>query len=358
METKRIPWFDNIKGVLIFLVVFGHLIEVYRGLEGNETVKYLYDIIYFFHMPLFIMISGYLFRPNKLERILQLLGIFIIWQLLNGIISKFIQEQTFVSLTPESRIFSIFDPYWTLWYLLGIIVWSIITPYILKLRYPLIMSFLLAILITYTENVTSWFSLRKLVNFYPYFLIGYFLADKKILLALANKVNSWKMPIRWIALSTLFAFSVLMWYFTKLPKGTEILFMRESFSYFNWGFLKGAFIQIVMYMAVTLFSLSLLVFIPIKKEIPFFNKLGLYSVYIYLVHTNIVRLFREYVPPYIVESPIILISVSVVIAYMISWFISLESIRKVLKPLIEPSFKWILKLDNTSRTKRTGKQVA
>lgn len=356
MENKRIPWFDNIKGLLIFLVVFGHLIEIYRGLEGNESVKYLYDIIYFFHMPLFIMISGYFFRPNKFERIMQLLGVFIIWQILNGVISHFIHEQTFVSLTPESRIFSIFDPYWTLWYLLGIIVWSIITPYILKLKYPLLISLMMAILISYTENVTSWFSLRKLINFYPYFLIGYVLADKKIIRLLTDV--SKRKYIRSTALLTIVSFLVGMTYLTTMPKGTEVLFMRESFSYFGWSFLKGSTIHVVMYFAVTILSLSLLVFVPMRKNLPLFSKLGEYSLYIYLLHTNIVRLFREFVPPYIVENPLALISLSVIFAGVIGCLLSLPFVRRLVKPLVEPSLNWIISLEGTSNEKKRNKQIA
>jgi fucose 4-O-acetylase-like acetyltransferase len=358
MDTERIPWFDNIKGLLIFLVVFGHIIEIYRGLEGNEVVKYLYDIIYFFHMPLFIMISGYFFRPNKFERVLQLLGIFIIWQSINGIISKFIHEQSFVSLTPESRIFSIFDPYWTLWYLIGIVVWSIMTPYILKLRYPLLMTIMLAVLITYAEGVTSWFSLRKLVNFYPYFLTGYYLADKRILFSLANEAYLWKKTLRWVASTTIIAFLASMWYFTKLPQGTELLFMRESYSYFDWGFVKGAFIHILMYLAVTVLSFSFIILVPMNKRMLFFNNLGVFSVFIYLMHTNIVRLFREFVPPYIVENPMILILVSIVSALIISWFLSIGLIRKIFKPLVEPSLKWVIKEENTKLKNSNKKHIA
>jgi len=52
----RILWADNLKGFLILLVVFGHVIQFsipdYKNLH-------IFNYIYSFHMPLFMAISGY-----------------------------------------------------------------------------------------------------------------------------------------------------------------------------------------------------------------------------------------------------------------------------------------------------------
>jgi fucose 4-O-acetylase-like acetyltransferase len=49
----RIEWVDSLKGIGIFLVIAGHI------LEGA-----IRSPIYLFHMPLFFLISGYLFRSK------------------------------------------------------------------------------------------------------------------------------------------------------------------------------------------------------------------------------------------------------------------------------------------------------
>jgi hypothetical protein len=76
------------------------------------------------------------------------------------------------------------------------------------------------------------------------------------------------------------------------------------------------------------------------------------------LHTNIVRLFREYVPPYIVENPLALISISVVVAVVVGWFLSLPFVRSLVKPLVEPSLNWIISLEGTSNEKKRNKQIA
>lgn len=60
-ETKTVKardyYFDNAKFILIFLVVFGHLMQPF--VADYDSVHILYIFIYTFHMPAFILISGY-----------------------------------------------------------------------------------------------------------------------------------------------------------------------------------------------------------------------------------------------------------------------------------------------------------
>ncbi|YCK41954.1 acyltransferase family protein [Actinomadura sp. ATCC 39365] len=57
--TARDPFFDNAKYLAIVLVVCGHLIEDQRDAPLAHA---LYFYVYVFHMPLFIVLSGYLSR--------------------------------------------------------------------------------------------------------------------------------------------------------------------------------------------------------------------------------------------------------------------------------------------------------
>ena len=56
MEKERDYYFDNLKAVLIFLVVLGHfLLPIY----DDAFLVVLKRLIYVFHMPLFVFVSGY-----------------------------------------------------------------------------------------------------------------------------------------------------------------------------------------------------------------------------------------------------------------------------------------------------------
>jgi fucose 4-O-acetylase-like acetyltransferase len=70
---ERDYYFDNAKFLLIFLVVFGHLISPVK--DQSELVYTIYNFIYTFHMPAFILISGYFtkgfFKKGYLRKILK-----------------------------------------------------------------------------------------------------------------------------------------------------------------------------------------------------------------------------------------------------------------------------------------------
>ena len=55
MHRQRIDWIDTLKGIGIVLVVIGH-----------STSGTIYDLIYLFHMPLFFIIAGMVFRPTPM----------------------------------------------------------------------------------------------------------------------------------------------------------------------------------------------------------------------------------------------------------------------------------------------------
>ncbi|MBO5857459.1 MAG: acyltransferase family protein, partial [Clostridia bacterium] len=59
-EERR--FINVLKGLLAFLVLYGHVIQVfYTDSKGEFWLDPVFECIYSFHMPLFMLISGYLF---------------------------------------------------------------------------------------------------------------------------------------------------------------------------------------------------------------------------------------------------------------------------------------------------------
>lgn len=71
INKDRDYFFDNARAILIFLVVLGHMIQPYTS--ESKYILALYLVIYSFHMPTFLFISGYfakhLDKPNYLENV-------------------------------------------------------------------------------------------------------------------------------------------------------------------------------------------------------------------------------------------------------------------------------------------------
>lgn len=56
-QINRDYTLDGLKFLLICLVVLGHFIQGAR--YNNEITTAIYSVIYNFHMPLFVLLSGY-----------------------------------------------------------------------------------------------------------------------------------------------------------------------------------------------------------------------------------------------------------------------------------------------------------
>lgn len=73
MQSNRSVFWDIVKGVAILLVVIGHQIQ---GSCGNTEVfaeDPIFKFIYGFHMPLFMLISGYFFFYSTHITIIELI---------------------------------------------------------------------------------------------------------------------------------------------------------------------------------------------------------------------------------------------------------------------------------------------
>lgn len=142
MSSKREVWIDYIKVFACILVVLGHFFQsmVAAGVLGNNSLYQWFDItIYYFHVPLFFICSGYLYQryshvtcfsawKNNVIKKAIVLGIpyfvfsFVTWSLktlfseeVNGQISGLV-DTLFIHPT---------SPYWYLYILFLIFV---ITP--------------------------------------------------------------------------------------------------------------------------------------------------------------------------------------------------------------------------------------
>ena len=122
--AKRSVFWDNIKGILIFLVVFTHFMYDCRN---NELIRNIVDIVYMFHMPVFIFVSGYLSKSSNSRSKESLIKLGVIYLIFNSVMMIFfgVTERSFTAVTP----------YYSTWYILALIVWRSMAEHISKVRY-------------------------------------------------------------------------------------------------------------------------------------------------------------------------------------------------------------------------------
>ena len=79
-RKKDIVWLDYARFLGIFLVIYGHALQRITDWQSVALFKGTYDYIYLFHMPVFFVISGYLFSNNQLEKLHR--GVKILYSLI------------------------------------------------------------------------------------------------------------------------------------------------------------------------------------------------------------------------------------------------------------------------------------
>lgn len=80
---QRSAFWDNYKGLLICLVVFGHFIYTYATTVSGGTIGQIFTWIYLFHMPAFIFCSGIFSRSRRSRSGLSLTKLMLYYIIFN-----------------------------------------------------------------------------------------------------------------------------------------------------------------------------------------------------------------------------------------------------------------------------------
>ena len=116
MRTREYQY-DNLRFLLIALVVLGHLLEIAGEFPHRET---LYAVIYSFHMPAFLFLSGMFARFDRGK---WLFGMALPYLVLQWAYTAFVEKLG----DPWVHVqFS--RPYWILWYLFVLAVYTLLLP--------------------------------------------------------------------------------------------------------------------------------------------------------------------------------------------------------------------------------------
>ena len=214
LKNKRNSTIDSLKGVLIILVVLGHWLEY--GF-AHETNRIVFNYIYLFHMPLFILISGYFSKRTDfgtfIKKMQSLVEVYIVVQILYVGSSILLQGKSYnysILYTPNAAA----------WYLLSLISWRTLLQFVpdkwLHRKSLLYLSIIVSIISGFIPLNDNEFSILRTLTFLPFFMFGFFL-----------KNNNWKINKY---SSNLFKYSVLL-----IPLGIMFLIGNKDLSLVLYG---------------------------------------------------------------------------------------------------------------------------
>ncbi|PMC35267.1 acyltransferase [Bacillus sp. UMB0899] len=326
--NNRLSYFDNAKFFLIFLVVFGHIIRPF--IDESNVMLTIYKFVYTFHMPAFILISGYFAKGyNKKGYVSKIAKKLILpYLIFQGIYSVYyfaIEKQGATVLDP-------LDPHWSLWFLVSLFFWNVFLFGATKLspKWALLVAFTLGISIGYFDVVSNYLSLSRTFVFFPLFLIGFYL--KKEHFAFLTKPNN-----RVISMLVLAVTFVSYFY---LDFDYEWLFGSKPYSQFGEPSIFNAFIRMGFYTLTLITSLSFLALIPKRRA--FFTEWGTRTFYVYLLHGFIIQYMRtneviEWLGDYRSIALLTLLSI------LLTSVLSTKTVKEIASPIIElkPSHLYI-----------------
>ncbi len=282
-STGRVFYFDNAKFILIFLVVFGHVISPLKDDDGLLFI--LYTAIFLFHMPAFIFISGYFSKGFKkkgyfLKTIKKILLPYLIFQMIYSLFY-------YLNGDEPALKFDLFQPHWTLWFLLSLFCWNVLLYIFARLKWPgFILAAAIGIGIGYFDNVGSYLSLSRTFVFFPYFLLGYLMEPKH--LKVVKKVK-YSFVIGYVVL-----LSTMLFIGAFFPKDA-IPWLLGDHSYADMGTkeLTDGFIRAFQYIVTVIVIFGFMAIVPSKGSK--MTVIGQRTLYIYLLHGFIIKTIQTFV---------------------------------------------------------------
>ena len=326
MTKERDYFFDNIKAVLIFLVVLGHfLLPIHE--EGNVLVL-IKRLIYVFHMPLFVFVSGYfskrIYKDGKynFKKILYLIKAYILFVVA-------IQAVYAISGFRSFRKIDFFAQSGAPWYLFAMIAWYLMIPLIRKFK-PLpviIVNIVLALAAGFFKNVGDFLCLSRILVFGPFFFLGYYMEQQMLEKALRP---AYKKIVTVAALSI--CAGILL---TGSKMKDELGMVYENISYYELDRLwEGPFVRLVLMIAAFVISWAILFYIPREKTAVSF--IGQRTMPIYMLHRILrdVLMFAgiyDYLGNWGWFALFVLICLSISVIYLLANRYVVDSVNQVLK---------------------------
>ncbi len=205
-------YINVLRGITIFLMLWGHCIQVCipTGLDFFENP--LFKIIYSFHMPLFMLISGYLFyysfeKRNMKDLLVHRCGSLLKTIVFFGIFSYFMTTGLFSVIKGDFS--ALFNGGWLpslagLWFIWSVLSASLVVGFICKKVKRIWLQVLLlavgsVVVLLFQNGINNLFM-------YPFYVIGFYFAKYK------NKISSKMMLIKY---ASLVIFPILLVFFEK-----------------------------------------------------------------------------------------------------------------------------------------------
>ncbi|MBE5958273.1 MAG: hypothetical protein E7254_05335 [Lachnospiraceae bacterium] len=282
-SKERIAYWDNLKLVLIYLVVVGHFLIPISNKTG--TVNATFQWIYFFHMPAFVFVSGFFsksFVKREDQRVNKLAGYILLY-----FIYFFALYFLEIAVLNAGRTLTLFSTKSAPWYMLAMAAWLIIIPYFKDLNpYVGITVAIIFGLLIGTDNATcNAPTIARIIILLPFFVAGYYFNGERI-----KNIKIW---MRLLAVIILIAIFLLIFYNTQeVNKYMGFFYSERSYLSMGKGNIKGIELRMIFYIVASLMTACVMCLIPSKRNI--LTVIGERSLSVFVIHRLLRAFFVKY----------------------------------------------------------------
>ena len=259
-------------------------------------------------MPLFTFVSGYFCTKSKRttqEKVIKIFKIYLGVQIFYFLLNKFVFSS---SLTLE-----FFTPQWTMWYLLSLIFWYILSDYIKDKKKWLILSLIVSLAIGFDDSVGSYASVSRTFFFLPYFVVGMMFKKEYL-----EKLKKYRIHL---LLSSIVVLFVL--YLLKDQTMLELLFEYTKYEFYYDNRLFPFFIRIFHYVGSFVLGGLILSYTPSK--VTKLHTIGQNSLIMYVCHGAVIKLL--YITPLVNYSTPFRVVLSEITILLVLFIITLGSVK-------------------------------
>ncbi|TMN22049.1 acyltransferase family protein [Lentibacillus cibarius] len=336
---KRNAYVDNAKLLLVYLVVFGHVIQPFTAASTGMNTLYLW--IYTFHMPAFIFLSGFFAKGSG--NITYITGL-MKKLLLPYVIFQMVYTGYFFLIGKGSWQAGMFYPHWSLWFLFSLFSWHMLL--ILFKRVPAGMGIAISVgvglIVGLFGEIGHTFSLSRTFVFFPFFLLGYWMTNEQL---------GWlrRLRVRIAALVVMSVIGAAIYLAPDFNSG----WLLASKSYNDLGMPDlGIFARLLVYVTSGLMAASVLAWVPSRHGR--LTYLGRRTLYVYLLHGFFIQLFRK-ADLFAVHHVMDVLGLAMVAAGIV-FILASKPVLGVWQPLVEGKIA-MLKRGNGYRQNRPSKSA-
>lgn len=330
MVTKakmRNYYLDNAKFVLIIMVILGHGLA---RLGEGVFCKTIDASVYFFHMPLFIFVSGY-FSKGIIDKgfwksIFLLCESLIIFDILHIILRMILFNY---NLSWSLLII----PQWSLWYLLSLIFWRIIIAIIDKYinSQSTVIAILVGVIVGFIP-IDGPLSFQRTFSLFPFFMLGYYIRQKNVDITFVKKL-----PILF-SICVLVAIPLSVYYldfpFKRFLEGVHSYY---KFPYPLW---LSALLRLFFYFCSFCVSVCVMNLIPTKK-IAWMSCQGSKTLHYYLYHTLLFYILIYIRQSFSIPTSFVAVLCYVLLIVVLIWILIKIPFFRQLPNILSNSFKYV-----------------